>query len=61
MSSPETESPINPLPPVVMALFLVIIGVEIAYHLAHAALLVDRRPWGGGRLRFRITPLTVRS
>jgi len=33
MSSPETESPINPLPPVVMALFLVIIGVEIAFSL----------------------------
>ncbi|RKF13607.1 rhomboid family intramembrane serine protease [Roseovarius spongiae] len=33
MSSPETENPLNPLPPVVMALFLAIIGVEIAFQL----------------------------
>ncbi len=33
MSSPETESPINPLPPVVMALFLAMIGIEIAFQL----------------------------
>ncbi|MDX1784946.1 MAG: rhomboid family intramembrane serine protease [Roseovarius sp.] len=33
MRSPETESPLNPLPPVVMALFLAIIGIEIAISL----------------------------
>ncbi|MDR9392732.1 rhomboid family intramembrane serine protease [Roseovarius sp. SYSU LYC5161] len=33
MASPETESPVNPLPPVVAALFIVIIGVEAAFTL----------------------------
>lgn len=33
MSSPETESPFNPLPPVVMALFLLILVVEIIFSL----------------------------
>ena len=32
-SNPNTQSPVNPLPPVVVALFLVIIGVEAAFTL----------------------------
>ncbi|MEP2531839.1 rhomboid family intramembrane serine protease [Shimia sp.] len=33
MSSPEPQSPINPLPPVVAALFLIIVGIETAFWL----------------------------
>lgn len=33
MSSPENISPVNPLPPVVLALFAVIIGVEVIFQL----------------------------
>lgn len=33
MNQPDTQSPINPLPPVVVALFLVIVGVEAAFAL----------------------------
>lgn len=32
-SNPNTQSPVNPLPPVVVALFLVIVGVEAAFSL----------------------------
>ena len=33
MSSPQEPGPINPLPPVVVALFLVIVGIEAAFWL----------------------------
>ena len=33
MSDPDHQSPINPLPPVVVALFLVIVGIEAAFTL----------------------------
>ncbi|QIE46434.1 rhomboid family intramembrane serine protease [Pseudohalocynthiibacter aestuariivivens] len=33
MSNADTESPLNPMPPVVMALFLAIIGIEIVFSL----------------------------
>lgn len=33
MSQPEHQSPINPLPPVVVALFLLIVGVEVVFTL----------------------------
>ncbi len=33
MSSPETIPPVNPLPPVIVALFLVIFGVELVFQL----------------------------
>lgn len=33
MSSPETVSPVNPLPPVIVALFLVIMGIEVIFQL----------------------------
>ena len=33
MSDPDLQSPINPLPPVVVALFLVIVGIEVAFTL----------------------------
>ncbi|WP_127112747.1 rhomboid family intramembrane serine protease [Shimia sediminis] len=33
MSNPDHQSPINPLPPVVVALFLVIIGIEVIFTL----------------------------
>ena len=33
MSHPDHQSPINPLPPVVVALFLVIVGIEVVFTL----------------------------
>lgn len=33
MSHPETIRPVNPLPPVVVALFLVLMGVELVFQL----------------------------
>ncbi|SPF77623.1 rhomboid family intramembrane serine protease [Pseudoprimorskyibacter insulae] len=39
MSSPETEAPILPMPPVVVALFLVLIGIEAAFGLATRGLI----------------------
>lgn len=33
MSSPENISPVNPLPPVIVALFLVIMGIELVFQL----------------------------
>lgn len=39
MSSPETEAPVNPLPPVVIALFLVIIGIEAVFSLGARGLI----------------------
>lgn len=33
MSSPRSDHPVNPLPPVVVALFLVIIGIEAVFNL----------------------------
>lgn len=39
MSNPETQSPINPLPPVVVALFLLIIGVEVTFALGARGLI----------------------
>ncbi|SEQ11839.1 rhomboid family intramembrane serine protease [Thalassovita taeanensis] len=39
MSSPENESPVNPLPPVVVALFLLVIGIEAALWLGGRGLV----------------------
>ena len=39
MSTPETEAPILPMPAVVMALFLVIMGIEAAFGLAARGLI----------------------
>jgi len=39
MSSPETQNPVNPLPPVVVALFLVIILIEAAFSLGTRGLI----------------------
>lgn len=33
MSSPENISPVNPLPPVIVALFLLLIGIELVFQL----------------------------
>ncbi len=33
MSSPETTSPVNPLPPVIVALFLLMMGIEVIFQL----------------------------
>ncbi|WP_146586399.1 rhomboid family intramembrane serine protease [Puniceibacterium confluentis] len=33
MKSPHNESPVNPLPPVVVALFLLMVGVEVTFSL----------------------------
>ncbi len=33
MSSPENISPVNPLPPVIVALFLVIMGIELVFQM----------------------------
>ncbi|MGB7317218.1 MAG: rhomboid family intramembrane serine protease [Planktotalea sp.] len=37
--SPETVSPVNPLPPVVVALFVIIIGIEAMFSLAARGML----------------------
>lgn len=39
MSSPETQSPVNPLPPVVVALFLAIVGIEAVFTLGARGLV----------------------
>ncbi len=39
MSTPHNESPVNPLPPVVVALFLVMAGVELAFVLGSRGLI----------------------
>ena len=39
MSSPANHAPVNPLPPVVVALFLVIIGVEAMFFLGSQGLI----------------------
>jgi len=39
MSSPDTQAPVNPLPPVVVALFLVILGVEATFFLGSRGLV----------------------
>ncbi|WP_299783879.1 rhomboid family intramembrane serine protease [uncultured Marivita sp.] len=39
MSHPHNEPPLNPLPPVVIALFLVIVGIEITFNLGARGLL----------------------
>ena len=39
MSSPEHNNPVNPLPPVVVALFLVIAGIELAFFLGDRGII----------------------
>ncbi len=39
MSSPETIPPVNPLPPVVVALFLLLIGIEATFQLGENGLV----------------------
>lgn len=39
MTHPHNESPLNPLPPVVIALFLVIVGIEVAFTLGARGLV----------------------
>lgn len=39
MNSPHNESPVNPLPPVVVALFLVMAGAEVAFALGARGIL----------------------
>ncbi|SLN22869.1 Rhomboid family protein [Roseovarius litorisediminis] len=39
MSSPDNTSPVNPIPPVVVALFLVVIGIEAAFSLGARGLI----------------------
>ena len=46
MSQPENPSPFNPLPPVVVALFLLIIGVEIVFTLGARGLIGDQTAIG---------------
>ncbi len=41
MSQPDNNSPINPLPPVVVALFLLIAGVEVVFSLGARGLVGD--------------------
>ena len=41
MSSPEAEAPVNPLPPVVVILFLAVVGVEAWFSLAELGLIGD--------------------
>ena len=39
MTHPHNEPPLNPLPPVVIALFLVIVGLEVAFNLGARGLV----------------------
>jgi membrane associated rhomboid family serine protease len=39
VTHPHNESPLNPLPPVVIALFLVIVGLEVAFNLGARGLI----------------------
>lgn len=39
MTHPHNEPPLNPLPPVVIALFLVIVGVEVVFNLGARGLM----------------------
>lgn len=39
MSNPDTQSPVNPLPPIVVALFLVIVGIEVMFSLGARGIL----------------------
>ncbi|MEN8658188.1 rhomboid family intramembrane serine protease [Marivita sp.] len=39
MTHPHNESPLNPLPPVVIALFLVIVGLEVVFNLGARGLI----------------------
>jgi membrane associated rhomboid family serine protease len=52
MSSPHNESPVNPLPPVVVALFLVMAGVEVAFELGSRGLI-----GGPGAVGWRIAAI----
>ena len=36
---PQNESPVNPLPPLIVALFLIIIGIEAAFYLGNKGLI----------------------
>ena len=38
MTDPHNQAPVNPLPPVVIALFLVLLGVEAVFSLGEAGL-----------------------
>jgi hypothetical protein len=55
----DDPSPLNPVPPFALVLFLVIIGVEAAFTLGARGLM--RGPWAGARARSRITAFTGRS
>ncbi len=46
MDHPHNESPVNPLPPVVVALFLVMAGIEAAFSLAARGLVGGREAVG---------------
>jgi len=39
MKDPHNEAPVNPLPPVVVALFLVLVGIEVAFWLGAQGLV----------------------
>ncbi|MEC3862619.1 rhomboid family intramembrane serine protease [Mesobacterium sp. TK19101] len=39
MRSPEAESPVNPLPPVIVALFVIVVGIEAAFSLGAAGIV----------------------
>jgi len=39
MSSPRSDSPVNPLPPVIVALFLIVVGVEAMFTLGARGVL----------------------
>lgn len=45
MSSPYEESPINPLPPVVVGLALLIFGLEVAFTLGERGILSGGAGW----------------
>lgn len=52
MSSPDTQPPVNPLPPVVVALFLLIGGIEVTFFLAERGIL-----GGDGGIGWRLSAI----
>ena len=58
MAHRHTESPLNPLPPVIIALFVVIVGVEAAFSLGARGLVGGPEAVGWRRCSSSLFPAT---
>ncbi len=61
MSEPEHSHPINPLPPVVVALFLLIAGIEMVFALGAQGILGGPEAIGWRIAAIQNTPLPTKS